>query len=94
MKTATKRFFAVIALGMLGVLLASAALAAEPNNQACLGEDFSGYAENGGSLFGEGGSEFGSFFSTVIPDGGAGIIIQAYLAGAIPDEFLPNSCND
>jgi pectate lyase len=94
MKIAMKRFFIAIMLGIVGVLLASAALAAEPNNQACLGKDFSGYAKNGGSLFGEGGSEFGSFFSTVLAVGGAGAEVQAYLAGGIPDELLPNSCND
>lgn len=86
MKTVMKRFFVVVVLSIVGVLLASAALAAKPNNKACLGKDFSVYAQ--------GGSAFGSFISTVIAVGGAGAEVQAHLAGDIPDWVIPNSCND
>ena len=64
-----------------------AAFAAKPNNQACLGNDFSGYAK-GGSLFGD----FVSFLAMFTQ--GIGNEIQAHLAGLIPDSILPNSCNN
>ena len=64
-----------------------AAFAAKPNNQACLGNDFSGYAK-GGSLFGD----FISFLATSTQ--GIGNEIQAHLAGLVPDSTIPNSCNN
>ena len=63
------------------------AFAAQPNNQACLGHDFSGYAR-GGSLFGD----FVSFLATFTQ--GIGNEIQAHLAGLVPDSTIPNSCNN
>ena len=63
------------------------AFAAKPNNQACLGHDFSGYAK-GGSLFGD----FISFLATFTQ--GIGNEIQAHLAGLVPDSTIPNSCNN
>ena len=63
------------------------AFAAKPNNQACLGHDFSGYAQ-GGSLFGD----FISFLATLTQ--GIGNEIQAHLAGLVPDSTIPNSCNN
>jgi hypothetical protein len=63
------------------------AFAAKPNNQACLGHDFSGYAQ-GGSLFGD----FISFLATFTQ--GIGNEIQAHLAGLVPDSTIPNSCNN
>lgn len=71
------------------------ALAAKPKNQACLGEDFSGYAHDG-VLFPD-GAAFGGFIAGVIAPGGAGDEIQAHLAGEVPDASppgIPNSCND
>jgi hypothetical protein len=71
----------------VAVVLATPAVAAQPNNQACLGEDIRSYAE--------GGSGFGSFVSEMAATGnGIGTEIQAHLAGLIPDTVLPNSCND
>lgn len=66
-------------------VLAAPANAAKPNHQACLGEDVRTYAQMG--------SGFGAFVSQVA-DGGAGPEIQAHLAGLIPDEVVPNACND
>jgi hypothetical protein len=63
------------------------AFAAKPNNQACLGHDFSGYAQ-GGSLFGD----FISFLATFTQ--GIGNEIQAHLAGLVPDTTIENSCNN
>jgi hypothetical protein len=63
------------------------AQAAQPNNPACLGHDFSGYAQ--------GGSAFGGFVSGLATGtGGVGNEIQTHLSGDVPDSVIPNSCND
>ena len=63
------------------------AFAAQPNNQACLGNDFSGYAQ--------GGSLFGDFINTLATSTqGIGNEIQLHLGGLVPDSVIPNSCND
>jgi len=67
------------------VVLAPAATAAKPNQQACLGKDIRAYAQAGAG--------FGSFVS-LLADGGAGLEIQAHLAGFVPDSQIHNSCND
>lgn len=69
----------------VAVMLATVA-AAQPNHRACLGEDVRSYAQ--------GGPAFGAFVSGVLAVDGAGAEIQAHLAGAVPDEAIPNSCND
>jgi len=69
----------------LAVALASPATAAQPNQQACLGEDIRTYA---GMRAG-----FGAFVSG-LSQGGVGEEIQAHLAGDVPDTVTPNSCND
>jgi hypothetical protein len=81
-----KILIAVIAAGSLLAGAASAS-AAQPANQACLGHDFSGYAQ--------GGSAFGGFIRTLATNTqGVGGEIQAHLAGLVPDTVIPNSCND
>ena len=71
----------------VAVVLATPAGAAQPNHQACLGEDIRVYAK--------GGAMFGGFVSGMATTGdGTGTEIQAHLAGQIPDQVLPNSCND
>lgn len=71
------------------------ALAAKPNNQACLGEDFSGYAQDGANPPGfAGGAGFGGFIAGGIAPEGAGGEIQAHLAGDVPEGVIPNSWND
>ena len=63
------------------------AYAAQPNNQTCLGNDFSGYAQ--------GGSLFGDFINTLATGTqGIGNEIQLHLGGLVPDSAVPNSCND
>ena len=82
-----RRVAAGLGAATVAVVLATPAVAAQPNHQACLGEDIRSYAE--------GGSAFGSFVSGMAATGGGiGTEIQAHLAGQIPDEVLPNSCND
>jgi hypothetical protein len=69
------------------LLLAAPASAAQPNHQACLGEDMRTYAT--------GGAGCGAFVSGMATTtGGVGEEIQAHLAGEIPDELQPNTCND
>jgi hypothetical protein len=75
-----------VGVATMAVMLATPAGAAQPNHRACLGEDVRSYAE--------GGSAFGGFVSGVLAVDGAGSEIQAHLAGAIPDEMIPNRCND
>lgn len=46
-------------------------------------------------MYATGGSDFGSFVSGMATTtSGVGAEIQAHLAGAIPDDTQPNSCND
>lgn len=83
-----KVLFATVLGTLIIVSLTSpAALAAQPNNQACLGHDISGYAQ--------GGAGFGSFVSGIASTtAGVGDEIQAHLAGQVPDSVIVNSCND
>lgn len=84
----------VIALGTAVAILAIAgtALAAAPNNQACSGKDFSGYAK-AFRPFGQVLTHF-EVNGTLIIQGGLGDEIQNHLAGNVSDSVLPNSCND
>jgi hypothetical protein len=76
----------VFALATVG-LPTQSALAATPNNQACLGHDFSGYAQSG--------SAFGGFVSGLATGTqGLGNEVQAHLAGQVPDSMIPNTCNN
>ncbi len=78
-----------IAVALVAALASPVAtLAATPNNQACLGHDFSSYAQAGGSSFGQ----FNAWLAQYVP--GLGYPIQLHLAGYIPDTSIPNSCND
>ena len=77
----------ILVFSFFMILVSSSVLAGQPNNQACLGKDFSGYAENS--------AEFGSFISNLaMTTNGIGEEVQAHLAGLIPDEIIPNSCNN
>jgi hypothetical protein len=82
-----KKLFRAIALAT-GFVAAGAGTvsAAQPNNQACLGHDVSGYA-----LAGNGLRWLPGIVQANTPFGQA---IQAHLAGLLPDEVQPNSCND
>jgi hypothetical protein len=77
---------------------AGTCLAAEPNNQACLGTDFSTYARYGapGPVIatdpGAGFGQFNASLAQAVP--GLGLPIQVHLAGFIPDSYVVNSCNN
>jgi hypothetical protein len=79
----------VLALATIGV--GSSAFAAEPANQACVGETFSALAGPG---FGRGVEYFAQLdvFPSTRPGLGEGQ--QILLAGFVPDEAVPNTCND
>jgi hypothetical protein len=94
-----KRFAAIAsAIGAIGAIAAPAASAATPNNQACLGEDFSTFARFGSPgpvIVTEPGSGFGQFNAALaqsVP--GLGAPVQFHLAGGLPDSVVINSCND
>ena len=81
---------AMVAAALLPAFGGGVAEAAKPNNQACLGVDFSGYAKDahplGQSLLGLG-----------VIEGGLGDEVQAHLNGDVPDPNpggLGNTCND
>ena len=84
MKTA---LMAIATAATAWVLLSGNVMAAKPANQACLGQDIRVYAEAG--------SSFGTFISGMaVGTQGVGDEIEAHQAGDIPDEVIPNTCND
>ena len=82
-----RRSFNVIVVSALVGMGLTQASAAQPANRACLGNDVSGYAQD----FAPWGQTIKAFG---IAEGGAGEDLQAHMAGLIPDEVIPNSCND
>ena len=81
----------VFAFGVLGGGVGVAG-AAEPSNQACVGESLSVLASNQPAPGAFGGAVSG--FAQA-PDGfGLGNALQALQAGVVPDEIVPNTCND
>src|SRR5512139_3980307 len=84
--------FMVLAAALAGSLTVLApanqtAHAAVPNNQGCLGTDFSTYARYGSDISGA-GADFGLFNASLaqfVP--GLGLPIQTHLAGFIPDSY-------
>ena len=80
---------------MLAGLSVSPASAAEPAQQGCLGETFSGYASSQDPpLFGQAVVQAARVGGG--PDVGPGIgdTMQNLLAGTFPDQVVPNTCND
>ena len=79
-----------------GVVLAagSAAGAGQPANQACIGESLSALATNqpAPGAFGAGVRGFAQ--DPTLPPPGLGDGLQALQAGVVPDEVVPNTCND
>lgn len=86
-KAAAVATISALLISVFAATVTPSAFAAKPNNQACLGEDVSGYAQ--------GGADFGGFISSIAESTpGVGSDIQAHLAGQVPDSVIPNSCND
>lgn len=78
-----------LVVGILSLTLGSGlAMAAQPNNQGCLGTDISSAATGLGAGWGQ-------FVASVAhTPNGFGNEVQAHLAGLVPDEVMPNTCND
>jgi hypothetical protein len=87
-----KRLFIVFSISLLAALglNTGAAGAIEPANQACVGESLSVLASNqlDPGTFGE-----QTTFFAQLP-GPHGANIQAFQAGVVPDDVVPNTCND
>ena len=85
-------------IGTGAVALASQGIAGQPNNQACVGTDFSTYARFGAPgpiLDFPPGNGFGHFNALLArANGGVGHLLQDHMAGGLPDSFVINSCND
>lgn len=88
---------AIVAVGVFaGVALGSGGVAgaAEPVDQACVGESLSALATTQPSpgAFGAGVTGFAQ--DPNLPPPGLGDGIQALQAGLVPDQVVPNTCND
>lgn len=89
---------ATINVALFGTM-AAPAFAAKPKNQACVGQDFSGYARNGNSsglLIFDAGSGWGQLHNVLATNStpGVGAEIQNHQAGLVPDSVIPNTCNN
>jgi hypothetical protein len=91
-RRAMKRLFVVLSISLLAALglTTGVAGASEPVNQACLGESLSLLASNqlDPGTFGQVTTSFAQ------APGPHGQNIQAFQAGVVPDEIVPNTCND
>ena len=81
-----------VAAGLIAAVAAPAS-AAKPANHACVGESLSALATNQPS-----NGSFGAAAAGLAQDPttapGLGDLVQAGQAGLIPDDVLPNTCND
>ena len=75
---------------LLGTLSTGVASGARPAEPGCLGASVSAAATADGRGFGA----FVSFTARNDPGNGVGDAVQAVLAGVVPDEAFPNTCND
>ena len=88
-----KRLFIVFSISLLAALGLNTGVAgaSQPANQACYGESISALAMGSQGGFGSGVVGFAQ-----APDDrpGLGDGVQALQAGDVPDEVVPNTCND
>jgi hypothetical protein len=89
-----KRLFVVLSISLLAALglNTEVAGASKPANQACVGESLSALASNQQVPGGFGQAVSGFARDPVLPS--LGVEFQNLQAGVIPDEFVPNTCND
>lgn len=87
-----KRFFIVLSISLLAALGLNSGVAgaSKPANQACVGESLSALASTqpDPGVFGQITRSFAQ------EPGPHGFNIQAFQAGVVPDEVVPNTCND
>jgi hypothetical protein len=88
---------AAVAAGVLaGVVLGSSGVASagEPAVQACVGESLSALATDQPDPGAFGAGVVGFAQDPNLPPPGLGDGLQALQAGLVPDEVVPNTCND
>jgi hypothetical protein len=87
-----KRFFIVLSISLLAAVgfNSGVAGAGQPADQACVGESLSTLASNqvDPGTFGQTTRGFAQL------PGPHGANIQAFQAGAVDDDIVPNTCND
>jgi hypothetical protein len=90
-----KRFIALSSISVIAALglTAGVAYAGEPANQACVGETDSALATTQPFPGAFGGGVRG-FAQAPDAQPGLGDGIQALQAGFVPDDVVPNTCND
>jgi len=89
-----KRFVVVTCVAIAGLVAAPAtASAGKPASQACTGASLSALAMNQAGPGGFGAAVAG-FAQESDGRPGLGDGIQAFQAGLVPDDVVPNSCND
>ena len=89
-----KRMFIILAISLLaavGLNTGVAGATSKPANQACVGESLSSLAIGSAGAFGAGVVFFAQEPTT---SSGLGDNIQFFQAGVVPDEVVPNTCND
>lgn len=94
-----KRLFIVLSISLLATfgLTTGVAGAGQPANQGCYGESISALASDQPfpGAFGQGVVGFAQAPpDEFLPLPGLGDGVQALQAGAVPDEIVPNTCND
>ena len=82
----------MVAAGLIAAVAAPAS-AAKPANQACVGKSLSVLASNQPSN-GSFGAAVVGFAQDPLTAPGLGDAIQVAQAGGIPDDVVPNTCND
>jgi hypothetical protein len=82
---------ATAGVALVSGLFALPAAAAEPANQACVGKSLSALAGPG---FGQGIVFFAQVGGPVNTQPGLGDGMQLLLAGVVPDQVVPNTCNN
>ena len=87
-----KRFFIVLSISLLAALGLNTGIASagQPANQACVGESLSVLASNQ-EVPGTFGQTTRGFAQLPGPHGAN---IQAFQAGEVDDDIVPNTCND
>jgi hypothetical protein len=89
-----KRLFIVLSISLLAALGVNTGVAgaSKPANQACVGKSLSTLASNQPvpGAFGQAVSGFAR--DPMLPS--LGVELQNLQAGVIPDEIVPNTCND
>jgi hypothetical protein len=98
-RRALKRLFIVLSISLLATLglTTGVAGAGQPANHACYGESISALASDQPfpGAFGQGVVGFAQAPpDEFLPLPGLGDGVQALQAGVVPDEIVPNTCND